>query len=58
MKILTRSRLPESLVAALPASADVTITIASSDADLLREITDADALIGGFGGGDTDGFAG
>src|SRR5437868_14940425 len=52
MKILCTSPLPESAVAAARAVAPFDAIIARADEDLLREVPDADALLGSFGGDD------
>src|SRR5436305_1861160 len=56
MKIVTTASLPESLCAELSASTPVTFAVATGEKELLREVVDADVLIGSFGGGDTDRF--
>src|SRR5690349_1226038 len=52
MKILSTAPLPDSAIAAARAAGPFDAVVARSDEDLLREIPDADALIGSFGGDD------
>lgn len=52
MKILSTSALPESVVAAAGSDRPIEVVVARAEEELLREIGDADALIGSFGGDD------
>src|SRR5437868_3464911 len=56
VKILSAKPLPESLVAELSEGGAVNFAVAPAELDVLREVADADALIGSFGGGDTERF--
>ena len=49
-KIVMTTPLPEPLIAEL--GAEHTVVLAPGEEELLREVATADALIGGFGGGD------